>query len=214
MKANHYAIKIILTLTIISLCLAILGKVGLAWNDFIINILLGIFGSSLVTLILSVINYFVERRKTLETFLICGRKVIKNFRKFPPHPEADEAVKAILEMSGFDYTDFDNTYSEISFINGKALHKRIYNELYAPVVEMRSVISKAASDIERCDNSKIWEKAVESVDVLFNQRTTVETEDGVSITQCERILISSLESNFEGFFYDCIYPKSKDDKGK
>ncbi len=122
MKANNYAIKIILPLTIVSLCLAILGKVGLSWDDFLINILLGVFGSSLVTLAISITNYYVERRKSLETFLICGRKIIKNFRKFPTSPETEEAANVILEMSSFDYTDFDNAFAEISFINGNALY--------------------------------------------------------------------------------------------
>lgn len=208
MRANNYAIKIIFPLTIFSLLLAVLGKVGLSWDEFLINILLGVFGSSLVTLAISIINYFVERRKTLEMFLIYGRKIIKNFRKFPTSIETDEAANIILEMSSFDYTDFDNAFSEISFINGNTLHKRIYDELYMPIVNTRDIIKKAAEHIEQCNNSRIWENAVESVDVLLNSHTTTEA-DGVSITKNKRIIVDKLTEKFEGFFFDCIYPKAK-----
>lgn len=215
MKANNYAIKITFPLTIVSLTLAILGKVCLSWDEFLLNILLGVFGSSLVTLAVSVTNYCVERRKSLETFLICGRKIIKNFRKFPTDFETNEAANIILEINSFDYTDFDNAFAEISFINRNALHKRIYNELYVPIVNARGIIQKAAKHIEQCSRSKIMEEVVENVDNLFNSRTTIEI-DGVSITQCKRIIVEELTNKFNGFYYDCIYPKAlvtKRDKG-
>ncbi len=84
-----------------------------------------------------------------------------------------------------------------------------------PVVNARNIIQKAAEYIEQCNKSKIREKAVERVDELLNSRITYEI-DGVSITQCQRIIVDKLTNKFNGFFYDCIYPNAsvaKKDRG-
>lgn len=207
MKANNYAIKIILPITVFSLLFAILGDKCLYWDALVINILIGVFSSSLVTLIIPAINYCLEKEKTLEKFLICGRKIITNYGMFPVTSATDEAASIILKMNDFDYTEFDNAFAEMSFINSRTLHLKVYDELYAPIVEMRSIIKKAAKIIKQCDNIEIKADAVQSVDAALNRHTTIE-KNGLSVPSHERALVYVLKERFEGFFYDCIYPAS------
>ena len=65
MRTNKIAIIVLTPITIVSFLLAIIYRNRYSFTS---NILLGIFGSSLLTLIMSVINYFNERRKTCERF--------------------------------------------------------------------------------------------------------------------------------------------------
>lgn len=62
MRTNRLAIYILTPLTIISLALAIFLR---NCNDFVSNVFLSIFGSSLLSLIIAIINYFNERKNVL-----------------------------------------------------------------------------------------------------------------------------------------------------
>ena len=74
-------------LTIITGCISLLSLIaaliiGKTSNCILYDISMAIFGSALLGAIMSLTEYFVERRKAMEQFWDEARKVLKELRKY------------------------------------------------------------------------------------------------------------------------------------
>lgn len=58
--------------------------------EFWCNITLGIFGSSLLTLISSVVGYRVERKRVFEKFFCYTNKILKQINQYQEHMTLEE----------------------------------------------------------------------------------------------------------------------------
>lgn len=144
MRINKYSIYFTSGITIIALIAAIVFN---CYNfTFCANLFSGIFASGLLALILTVIGYFVERKRTLEKFYSYAQKAVKNFNSYENDGDLERTIDTILQMDSFDYIELGNAYTDISFLfNNKDKRDYIYYSIYNVITELGNLIRKKAS---------------------------------------------------------------------
>ncbi|MBR1762499.1 MAG: hypothetical protein IJ731_03945 [Eubacterium sp.] len=159
MRTNRLAIYILTPLTIISLLLAIILR---NCSDFTSNVLLSIFGSSLLALIMAIISYFCERRKTMrDLYFSCSR-----FLNFYSKLIKINGVFDIYELRDIidEWINYYNDYLYISI--SQALTIRKGSKLYLIVKELWDNVSKIylfiCEDNENIQKVLIGELSVDS----------------------------------------------------
>ena len=101
MRTYKYAIYITCAITLISFCIAFaLNFYFTDTNPFWCNLLLGIFGSSSLTLLTSIVGYRVERRRTFEGFSYATKAILHDLNKYQYTWGLEEKVDFFL-----NYTD-------------------------------------------------------------------------------------------------------------
>ena len=220
MRQNKVTILITGPLTI--------GALIVAWImdycsfEFWCNVFLGVFGSGLLTFMVSLINYITERRKTLEAFWSYGHKAIKNLNRYSADDDLDTAIDAFLQMQNYDYQPFDDAYGEICFFfHNKKLRKEIYERIYYPIMEVREILR------EKCFHFKLYKKAsngnrrvmadfVAEIDKLLIERKkytySQENEKTNSCSYTNTYKVHNLLEEFNGFYYQIMYPWMKKEK--
>ena len=152
MKTNKRVIQCSFVLTIGTLIVSIIFQI--TDFEYIANIFAGIFASTLLTLLIAMINYNVERTKVLEKFYTYALKAVNNFNSFENEGDIEATIDIVIEMNKFDYTEFDISFGEICFLfNNKRDRQYIYKNIYFPIVELRKLI------IEKTFHFKEYRKA-------------------------------------------------------
>lgn len=109
MRTYKYAIYITCAITLISFCIAFaLNFYFTDTNPFWCNLLLGIFGSSSLTLLTSIVGYRVERRRTFEGFSYATKAILHDLNKYQYTWGLEEKVDFFL-----NYTDISKIIMEI-----------------------------------------------------------------------------------------------------
>ncbi len=112
--------------------------------DFEINICLAIFGSAAVTVLSSLITYYFEKRKTLESFLYHTSELVKFLNKYQEKLSLERKIQFFLDYYDIDKHMWDADYNDISFmceIKGKK-KKYIYDNIYIPIVNFNNAVAK------------------------------------------------------------------------
>ena len=104
MRVNKISICVTTLITISSLAIAI--ALNYFCFEFVANTLIGVFASGFLALILAIIGYFVERRKTLERFYTYAQKSASNFNRFENGGDLERSINSVLAMGQFDYGEF------------------------------------------------------------------------------------------------------------
>ena len=119
MRENKWIIVIGLPITAVVLLFA--WSANIYGCDFLCNVLLGVFGSGLLTVMVGGINYLTMRRRTLEAFWSYGHKAISNLNRYSADDDLDTAIDVFLQMAEFDYQPFDDAFGEMCFLfhNGR-----------------------------------------------------------------------------------------------
>ena len=217
MRQNKWAIIIIFPVTLAALILAwFLDNYGCSfWS----NVFLGVFGSGLLTVMVAVINYATERRKTLEAFWSYGHKAIRNLNRYSPEDELDVKIDILLQMNEFDYQPFDDAYGEICFLfHNKKLRKEITERIYAPIMEARKTISdksfhfalyKKATE----GNRNVMTAFVAEIDELLIERKEhhypQESGEVFTVKEVSTFKVHNLLSEFNDYYYFVMYPWKK-----
>lgn len=223
MKANKLAIILTAIFSVISLVIAaVLNNISNKQNDFIVNVLIGIFASGLVALIIAIINYASERRKVLEHFSVQINKVINNYFKFRNDGDFDKSLHSVIEMAEFDYTELDNLYGEIDFLfNNRKKRHYIFCNLYEPTKDMRKHISLYAKHFQLYYDSPPGNK-VAMQDFLNNlDKQMIERKPDIKITlengdittigvPPRNIVCENLLNELNGEFRRIMYPFERD----
>ena len=114
MKTNKRVIQCSFVLTIGTLIVSIIFQI--TDFEYIANIFAGIFAGTLLTLLIAIINYNVERTKVLEKFYTYALKAVNNFNSFENEGDIEATIDIVIEMNKFDYTEFDISFGEICFL--------------------------------------------------------------------------------------------------
>lgn len=223
MKANKLAIILTAIFSVISLVIAaVLNNISNKQNDFIVNVLIGIFASGLVALIIAIINYASERRKVLEHFSVQINKVINNYFKFRNDGDFDKSLHSVIDMAEFDYTVLDNLYGEIDFLfNNRKNRHYIYCNLYEPTKAMRKQISQYAKHFQLYYDSPSGNKVVmqDFLNKLDKQmierkpdiKITLDNGDITTIGVSPRYIVcENLLNELNGEFRRIMYPFERD----
>lgn len=114
------------------------GNIDVFWC----NALLGVFGSSLLTFISSIIGYRVERRKTFENFSYATKELLHELNKYQSSWNTKEKIKFFLHYNDISKVDWDRQYGEFCFLLDFCHKCRnyIYYRIYTPIQEINSVI--------------------------------------------------------------------------
>lgn len=223
MKANKLAIIFTAIFSALSLVIAaVLNYISNGQNDFIVNVLIGVFASGLVALIIAIINYASERRKVLEHFSVQINKVINNYFQFRNDGEFDKSLHSVIDMAEFDYTELDNLYGEIDFLfhNRKNRHY-IYCKLYKPTKVMRKQISLYAKHFQLYYDSPPGNKVVmqdflnkldkQMIERKQDIKITLDNGDITTISVPPRYIVcEGLLNELNGEFRKIMYPFEND----
>ncbi len=217
MKNNKQAIWITTIISIFSLIISVSNWHISLFNfknaDYWSNLFLGIFTSGLLTLMISIINYRNEKRKTLEKFYVNTMKVIKNIYFYIAHKTNDNidyTIDLILEISKFDYTELDNAYGDISFMfNNKKNTKYIFEDIYNPICEFKNLISFCSFHFnEYKSNTSKNKKAIQMyLNKIDNLIFTAKKNQTTS--KCSNNIANAIFSELEGRYYNIMYPHIK-----
>ncbi len=119
-------------ITLISFCVLVFS------NETVYDISLAIFGSSLVTLIISIIGYRSERKKTLEHFynVICKR--ISYLSTYLQSWSIEDICNFFINHFYRDFPSIGDAYADIYFLwdYKKKKLKYIYNNIYSKCRDM------------------------------------------------------------------------------
>lgn len=213
MRTNKIAIIVLTPITIVSFLLAIIYRNRYSFTS---NILLGIFGSSLLTLIMSVINYFNERRKTCERFYQYAKKAICNYSKYHFEYDFDKKINTILLINEFDYSELDDAYGDFAFLfNNKKLHKRIGTEIYKLILDAREIIAVKSFHfneykLAKNGNKQVINIFINELDEFFIKKEISTCEDSSTIiTSYSNRIVEEIDTNLTGWYYELMYPKYK-----
>lgn len=112
-------------------------------DPFWCNTCLGVFGSSLLTFLISIIGYRFERRKTFEAFSIETKEILHNLNKYQVSWNLEEKVDYFLNYHDIRKVDWDMHYGEFAFLfdfrqKNKAY---IYQKIYLPILQVNQAIN-------------------------------------------------------------------------
>ena len=219
MRQNKMAIYVTVPIVLGSLILAYifsqLAEQGIFWS----NVMLGVFGSSLLGLITAIINYISERKNVMNTFFLHYIKTLNNFCRFlnklyPKEPaEIDITIETILRINEFDYFPLDDAFKNMSFLfNNKNIRDHVFERIYKPVVDLHEKVIDTAQVIEnyRFRNLLTNERKKELIEQLDDcSNITIaasifpKNSDGkVRLMQ----VIEKLQENAEKFYNKMTYP--------
>ncbi len=120
MKNNVLIIYWILPITIISCILCFVAK------DTIYDLALAIFGSSLLTMIVGIIGYRVERKKALEHFYLAVRKKVLYWSTYDQQDSIEKKCEYFTNYYLKDFEDLGTAYANIYFLFNQYSAKKKY----------------------------------------------------------------------------------------
>lgn len=222
MRINKSAILWTCILSASSLILSIVSHFCSCANNYLENLFIGIFSSSILALLIAIINYRAERKKTLEKFYSYANKAVANFNRFENNGNLERSINSVLQMNQFDYIELDNAYGDISFIfYYKKNRKYIYDKLYKPILDCRNLIAEKSFHFMKYKkatngNSRAMQRFVDDIaDILLIQKEQKMINSyGVStvIKTTHSKLSSQLHAELTGRYYKIMYPHVKEVK--
>ena len=143
MKVYKNAIIATGIITLISFLASFIFNFYTQVNSFWCNALLGIFGSSLLTLLTSTIGYRVERCKTFEGFSYATKEILHALNKYQVSWSLEEKIDFFLNYHDISKIEWDRYYGDFSFIadfRGKN-RRYIYEQIYTPILRVNQAIN-------------------------------------------------------------------------
>ena len=217
MRNSKIAIITTSILSIISLIVSIyLETKG---NKFASGIFVGIFSSSFLTIMLSIINYITERRKVLETFYSNAHRAIGNFNKFDNDGDLERSIDILLMMNQFDYTPLDTAYGDMCFFfKNKSTHNYIYQKIYKPIFDLSNTINEKCWHFEQYrkainGNKQVMRHFIDELDsiIMTHNIKKVTREDGSQFKPMytRNKVVEDLEKELNGRYYNIMYLKKR-----
>ena len=217
MRTNKPAIIWSTIISVVALiCSLVLQYFGL---EYAANLLAGIFASGVLTIMISIINYRTERRKTLEQFYSYAKKAANNYNRFENDGDLERSIDSVLAMNDFDYIELDNAYGDMSFLfHDKKTRKYIFEKIYEPTLVLRKLISEKCFHFREykkafSGNSRVMRIFVDEVAVaiMSQQEMTSVNEHGVSIVMktTHNKAVEQLLEELDGRYYKIMYPRAK-----
>lgn len=155
MKNYKYCNWITLVLLVVSflgcLWLLFLGDLENIYVNFWCNVLLAIFGSSLLTFITTLIGYVDEKRKTLDLLFIETQNILKIIKMYDAKKNIDDKVNFLLRIYDYNFYTWENCISNLGFWTDFNLKNQkklsvIIKKLYFPINNLRQKISNKSQN--------------------------------------------------------------------
>lgn len=225
MRANKLAIIITSVVSVFALLVAVLMNYAFEIEDkFAVNLLVGIFASGLVAVVIAIINYTIERRRTLEKFAEYMNKAIDNYGLFENDGDFDKSLQSVIKMADFDYMELDNAYAEFCFIfYNKRTKAYIYEKLYSRTIELRKHINYCAYHFKEYYKQNVGNKSImlqylNELDSLIMSHDKYDKPTDVCypclIEIIQNKVVAELRTELFGKYRKIMYPFESVDKEK
>lgn len=137
--------------------------------SFWINVALAIFGSSLLSLITSLIGYFQEKKMTLERFNTLVINLLRMYNKYNKEWGYQEKVEFLIEAYDFDASELDHTFLNIYFLSEikQQTHAMLWNNIYMPIVEVTKEISNFEAHLRLDGKEENMKRYVSQIEELL-----------------------------------------------
>ena len=196
MRVYRNATFITATLTIASLGGALFFNFCTDTDPFWCNLLLGVFGSGLLTFITSVIGYQVERRKTFEGFSYCTKQLLKALNKYQASWTLDEKIDFFLALHDVSWFDWDRYFGDFCFLFDWNHKNRtyIYENGSGRNEKVMGIFVQEIEDI-----------IMETSTKMFYGDGEPQPEKGFPITQTRNKIVEDVKQELNGEYYRLMY---------
>ncbi|MBQ3513812.1 MAG: hypothetical protein IJA32_08445 [Lachnospiraceae bacterium] len=212
-----FIVTVVLALSSLTIAM---GLNYLCKEQFWCNVCLGIFGSSLLTAVTSIIGYYVERRRITEGFFTETLKIIKEINKYQHDLVLDDKIDFCLSLSDYDTTTLNMYYGQMDFFRNQ-YRKDVFERIYNPVL---SVLKKASSHAWHFRmhkngtgrNEVVMQKFVDEIESIILERTQFkyeadENQECVAIGIKNKI-VEEISKELNGWYFEMMYGKKKASK--
>lgn len=217
MRVYKNAIITTFLMTVVSLFCALYLNFFVSIDPFWCNALLGIFGSSLLTLITAIISYRVERRKTFEGFSYCTKIILHDLNKYQSSWELEKKIDFFLEYHDISHMDWDSYFGDFCFLfDFKHKHRNyIYTKIYRPILVVNQAINNHLWHFRwhkdgSGRNEKVMQLFVKEIEDLIVTTITETYPTGddvqtITVTSTKNKLISDIQQELNGEYYRLMY---------
>ncbi|MCM1161885.1 MAG: hypothetical protein NC412_11745 [Roseburia sp.] len=202
--------------SVVSIVIAIILNYGVG-EEFWCNVCLGIFGSSLLTAVTSIVGYFVERRSVTEGFYVETLKLLRQLNKYQYDFTLDDKIDFFLLLSDYDITTWDMYIRKMDFFNNTQ-RKYVHGAIYNPLFEVRKTASSHAWHFRRRKNGTgrneaVMQTFVNEIEpyILKITKYKVPAEDGKEFigTNIKNKIVEEILAELDGQYYVMMYGKKK-----
>lgn len=193
--------------------------------NFFVNVCLAIFGSSMLSMFTAWITYFSEKRKTMEGFAYCTRRILKVLSHYDESMTLDEKIKFFIAYYDESMDEWDANFGNMDFFFEFYHHNRkyVYDEIYSPITAFNKMVGRHVWHFRFYLNSSVRNDAVmddfvkELEDVLIVKTTSILpnelAEDGTNekytrMISVEPKLVRDIKEELNGRYYKCMYPRN------
>lgn len=215
MTVYKKSVYITAVLTICSLIIAAILNYRFD-ESFWCNVMLGIFGSSLLAAITSLIGYFAERKKTMEKFYTESLKLLNRFNKYQTDFSLDQQIDFFLDLDDYDTSDWDAAFGDMDFFRNEN-RTYVFKKIYNPILDAyRTACSHSwhfrmhKNDTGR--NENVMKVFVSEIEPSFIERKKFEygeEPEKVSGQSIKNKLVEDMFSELNGKYYELLYGSKK-----
>lgn len=184
-------------------------------ESFWCNVMLGIFGSSLLAAITSLIGYYAERKKAMEKFYTESIKLLNRFNKYQTDFNLNQKIDFFLKLDEYDRTDWDAAYGDMDFFDNR-IRKYVFNHVYDPMLKAYRTACSHSWHFRMHENGtgkneKVMENFVAEIEPCFIERKSFEygDEEKVSGQSIKNKLVEDMFSELNGKYYELMYGSNK-----
>ena len=111
-------------------------------TDFGVDVSLGIFSGAILTALTSLVSYYYERRKVLESFLYHTKIILKYLGKYQEGMTIEQKLHFYLDYYELDKSAWDIDYGDMDFYFERINKKRkyIYECIYKPILDFNLAV--------------------------------------------------------------------------
>lgn len=219
---RNYAKSIYITapLTLIALIAAVLLHYCAKGTgaEFWCNVCLGIFGSGLLTALVSCVGYAYEKKKTMEGFYFTTLQILRTLDRYDLSWSRNRKISFLLDFCDTDKFSWDAYYGDIYFLFdfSRSQSNYVYERIYLPIIQFYDGIDRNAFHLELyrdgdVNNSAVVDKKIAKIESMLISKEQRDMEwDGEksTVTSIKYILTDPIHEELDGRYYDLMYGKS------
>lgn len=175
-------LSVVFALSVLLSYLLVYNYVESVMHNYLINLLMSIYASTGLLLIITIIEYYDNKRHALERFYIFSGNFTRIYLKAKPfiyedykndHNYLKEIIKIYEEISQLDVEALGTLYSKICLMHNNDMQMLIYNEIYLKIKHVQDEINDALwfSRNDAYDNAIINAGITKIQPLLFKSQT-------------------------------------------
>ena len=220
---RNYAISIYITtpLTIVALGAAILLHycVGGAEADFWCNICLGIFGSGLLTFLVSCVGYASEKKKTMEGFYCNTLDIVGFLSRYDGRWERERKIDFFICYCDMNFDSWNMYYGDMHFLFdfSRKNIKYVFEKIYSPIIKFNKAVGSKSFHLRLykdgdSNNVAVIDKMLAEIESLLitEEKSVVESEGKqITVTHVKSLLTNPVLKELYDGYYNLMYRKSQ-----